>query len=220
MKRTAISTEACAGLSRGTGQGGIPSWAGILRGGYLEPGRATCRAQGPRFHYDKTAGRGGGPSGWFAAAILIRPGRRSGRYSTMPPCFKRSLLPPFRRGGVNNAYVCLKSRTQRRLWPWTTGMNHTASRCVFAVTDLYHVKILLPEGVERADIQDCATGSAFTGMETIEEARYITLDMPAPNKRNGCRVCALLLNGWRLYVSVRSAITSSNILFPNKECHV
>ncbi len=147
-----------------------------------------------RFHYDKTGKDiGGGPSGWSAAAILSALVEGLAGIHDNAALFQEvTVAPRFAACGVNNAYVCLKYGPSGAYV--ALDYRHEPHRITLRLCgnpDLYHVKILLPEGVERADIQDCATGSAFTGMETIEEARYITLDMPAPNKRNGGVACVL-----------------------------
>ena len=103
-----------------------------------------------------------------------------------------TVAPRFPAAGINHANVCLKYGPSGA---WVAmDYRHEGNSITLRLggnPDSYHVKVLLPKGVKNATAADAATGSVFTGMETVEDSRYITLDIPAAKKKEEGVVCRI-----------------------------
>ncbi len=146
------------------------------------------------FLYDNSGkNMGGGPAGWSAAAVISAMVEGLAGISDDATLFQTvTVAPRFAAAGINHAYVCLKYGPSGA---WVAmDYRHEGNSITLRLggnPDLYHVKILLPKGVKNATAADAATGSMFTGIETIEDSHYFTLDIPAANKKEegvACRI--------------------------------
>lgn len=148
-----------------------------------------------RFHYDNSGKDiGGGPAGWSAAAVISAMVEGLAGIRDEATSFQTvAVSPRFAAAGIHQAYVCLKYGPSGA---WVAmdyrQEENCITLCLSGNPDLYHVRILLPKGVNTATAADAATGSVFTGIETIEDSLYFTLNIPAGNKEVGGAACKIL----------------------------
>ncbi|MBT7067753.1 MAG: formylglycine-generating enzyme family protein [Verrucomicrobia bacterium] len=146
------------------------------------------------FLYDNSGkNQEGGPRGWPAAAVISAMVEGLAGIRDEATLFQTvTVAPRFTAAGMNQAYVCLKYGPSDA---WVA-MDYRREGNSIALQlggnpDLYHVKILLPKGVKNAKAADAATAAVFTGIETIEESHYATLDIPAAKKKGEGVACKI-----------------------------
>jgi hypothetical protein len=138
-----------------------------------------------RFHYDITGKDiGGGPAGWSAAAVISALVEGLAGIQDEATLFRTvTAAPRFPAAGIAHAYTCLRYGPSGAYVAMEyTHEDHRITVRLCGNPDLYHVKILLPEGVQEATLSDAPDNAAPTGIQTIEKARYFTIDIPAINK--------------------------------------
>lgn len=154
----------------------------------------VVRDGGIRFHYDN-AGKdiGGGPAGWSAAAVLSALVEGLAGIQDESTLFRTvTVAPRFPAAGIAHANICLRYGPSGAYVAMEYAHeDHRITVRLCGNPDMYHVKILLPEGVQEAALSETSPGAIPTGIQAIENARYFTLDLPALNKMEGGVACVV-----------------------------
>ena len=145
-----------------------------------------------RFLYDMTGKDiAGGPSGWSAAAVLSALVEGLAGIRDEATLFQTvTVAPRFPAAGIAHAYVCLRYGPSGAYVAMEYAhADRRISLRLCGDPDLYHVRILLPEGVQEAALAGASDGAVLTGVQAVEDARYFTLDIPARDKAAAEATC-------------------------------